>query len=99
MKISAGASYFLLVLVAMALVAGIFSIPVLKQNRINALMRAQTALRQSEVTLRGELLTLEMEWNRQTKRDRLEKLAQEKLGLVYGAVPVKLVEVRAGSAQ
>lgn len=96
MKMSAGTSYFLGALAIMALVASILSIPVLKQNRINALMRQQVALRHNEVAVRSELLELQLEWNRLNSRQLLEEIAQEKLGLQFGAVPVKLVEVRSG---
>lgn len=98
MKNGIGIGWLGLGIGAVALVSGILSIPVWKQNRYLGLMRVQVELEQERLGLDAEISKIDMESRKLRSLSRIEPAAKA-IGLDFYSVPLKVMEIARPSAQ
>ena len=77
---------------AVAIVSGLMTIPVWKQNRYQDLMRDQTELQKEQLSLASDITEIAMENASLRAMTRIEPIAKS-IGLGYHAVPIKVMEI------
>ncbi|HSQ41429.1 MAG TPA: cell division protein FtsL [Fibrobacteraceae bacterium] len=92
MRTAVGIGWLGMGFVVIALLSGILSVPVWKQNRYAALMRTQTELQKERLALESEIRKLDMENRRLSSLSRIEPIAKS-MGMGFFAVPLKVMEI------
>jgi len=98
MRLNGAMGWLVLVVLTMGMLASLLSVPVWMQNRYLQLMKEQSVLERERRSLEAQQLQLKMELGKLSSMERIVQIAYG-LGLVFGNMPIKVLEIPGSRAE